>query len=161
MVEIQKGSEDPNKPEINAKIPTPHYPDPNAPKVEKAAGGFASLSSEVDPTPHAFMTAVCAAGAGYAYQYMKQPRTAAVAAGVSAAYAGSTYLLYHGQHQMGYWVASLASIGLLAFTGPRAFAHKDPFNVSLASLAALSTVGNTLKTYQQRTGRPREFIMHK
>ncbi|CAG8496487.1 9572_t:CDS:2 [Ambispora gerdemannii] len=161
MVEVQKGSQDSNKPEVHAKIPTPQYPDPNAPKVEKTVGSLATLSSNVDPSTHAVMSAVCAFGAGYAYQFMKQPKTAALVAGISAAYAGSTYMLHQGQTQMGYWIGSVASIGLLALTGPKAYAHKDPFNVGFASFGALGTVANTLKAYQQRTGRPREYNMQK
>ena len=52
---------------------------------------------------------------------------------------------------------TVASLGLLAACGPSAYVIKDPFNVSLASLAAISTAGNTLKAYQQWMGRPREL----
>jgi len=52
---------------------------------------------------------------------------------------------------------AVASLGLLAACGPSAYVIKDPFNVSLASLAAISTAGNTLKAYQQWMDRPREL----
>ena len=62
------------------------------------------------------------------------------------------------QHRtrLGYDIASLTSIGLLAAVGPRAYHTAEAFSVSLASLAGVSLVGNALKSYQARTGRPHE-----
>jgi len=59
MVEIQAGSPQSNKPEVKADVPTPHFPDPNAPKTEKAAGALATVSRELDPTSHIFMAGAC------------------------------------------------------------------------------------------------------
>ncbi|KAG9301095.1 hypothetical protein G9A89_012478 [Geosiphon pyriformis] len=162
MVEVKAGSQtQTDKPDIQANVPVPHYPDPNAPKTEKAAATLATVSSEVDPMPHIFMASACTVGAGYAYQYLRQPRTAAIAAAIAAGYAGAAYMINNNQVHTGYYIASLASIGLLAATGPKAYAIKDPYHVSLASLGAISTVGNTLKTYQIKTGKPREYNMRK
>ncbi|CAG8609924.1 1023_t:CDS:2 [Paraglomus occultum] len=141
----------------NAAASQIRHPDPNANKTEKTAAPLATLSSEADPYPHIFMSAATGFGSGYAYYSLKQPRLAAISAAVAAAYAYGAYLIDNRQYKRGYTVSSIASLGLLAACGPTAYVVKDPFNVSFASLGAISTAANTLKAYQQWTGRPREL----
>ncbi|CAG8546346.1 6880_t:CDS:2 [Funneliformis caledonium] len=158
--------------EIKANVPTPQFknteikasaqhPDPNASVGEKASSAMATLSSHADPYPHYFMSAFSGMGAVYAHRNMNQPKTAAVAGVIALAYAASGYLINKGNHTMGYNIATLTSLGLLATSGPSAFATKDAFHVAMTSLGAVSTAGNSLKWYQLKSGKPRDLEINK
>ncbi|CAG8527365.1 11206_t:CDS:2 [Racocetra fulgida] len=121
------------KEDVESSTPSVNTPSHSS-VAEKSAAPFTTASTLFDPYPHYFMSA---ASSGYAYQYFKQPRTAAIVAAIGAAYA--------------------ASIGLVVVSGPTAWATKDAFHVALGSLGAISLAGNALKMYQVRTGFPRNL----
>ncbi|CAI2178636.1 18711_t:CDS:2 [Funneliformis geosporum] len=165
-----------NNKEVKATLPSAQHPDPNASAGEKASSAMATLSSHSDPYPHYFMATFSGIGAMYAHRYMNQPKTAAVAGAIAVAYAASGYLINKGNHNMGYNIATctrhfhlilfkcnrmMTSLGLLATSGPSAFATKDAFHVAMTSLGAVSTAGNSLKWYQLKTGKPRELEVNK
>jgi len=54
----------------------------------------------------------------------------------------------------------VASVGLLIATGPKV-STKEPYHVAMASLASFSTIGNSVKVYQQWNGKPREYAIKK
>ncbi|RUS25358.1 hypothetical protein BC938DRAFT_472286 [Jimgerdemannia flammicorona] len=129
----------------------------NQSTAEKVASPLVALSSRTDPYPHFFMSGACAIGSYYAYNAMKNNQLALIAGGIAAAYAYAGYLLGRGDEQLGYNLATATSLALVAATGPKALQAKDPFNVSMASLGGLSSLGNFVKAYQQRTGKPAEI----
>ena len=51
----------------------------------------------------------------------------------------------------------MTSLGLLATSGPSAFATKDAFHVAMTSIGAISLARNGLKWYQLNTGKPKEL----
>nr|CAG8433055.1 9196_t:CDS:2 [Entrophospora candida] len=122
-------------------------PDSNESKTEKISAPLTTLSSHSDPYPHYFMTLASI----YAYQYLRQPRTAAVAGVIAAVYAIGGYNIQNDNEK------TVASFGLLATSGPQARATKDVYHVALASLGAISAVSNSLKVYQLRTGKPKDL----
>ncbi|CAG8462447.1 5675_t:CDS:2 [Acaulospora morrowiae] len=148
------------KENIKEKIHSVNPPQ-HAPTPEKIASPLVTLSSHTDPYPHYFMCAATLIGSGYAHQYLKQPRTALVAAAIGAAYGVAGAAIHGGNHRAGYSIASLASVALVGTSGPKAWAAKEPLHAALASLGAVSTAGNTLKLYQIDKGRPRELEMRK
>ncbi|CAG8478585.1 1427_t:CDS:2 [Diversispora eburnea] len=138
-------------PSAPAQVQQP--PDVSLP--EKIASPMSTISAHYDPYPHYFMSAASFVGAGYAYQSMKQPKTAAIAAIIGAAYgaagiqSGDTALLL-----------VMASVALIATSGPAAWAAKDPYHsyhVALASLGSVSTAANIMNVYKLETGKPREM----
>ena len=52
---------------------------------------------------------------------------------------------------------AVASIGLTALVGPRAFRTGEAYSTVLATLGGVSSVGNLLKSYQVRTGKPKDM----
>ncbi|CAG8453678.1 13715_t:CDS:2 [Cetraspora pellucida] len=144
------------KEDVKSSTPSVNTP-PNSSTTEKAAAPLATLSTLFDPYPHYFMSAATLLGSGYAYQYLKQPRTAAIAAVIGAAYGAAGYFIQKNDFSMGYNIATLASIGLVVVSGPTAWATKDAYHVALGSLGAVSLAGNALKIYQVRTGLPRNL----
>jgi hypothetical protein len=74
--------------------------------------------SNVDPAPHFIMAAACAGAGAFAYMRLNNPMAAAIAAGIAAGYYASGYLLNKGDTRMGYDLASVTSIALMAAVGP-------------------------------------------
>ena len=132
-------------------------PDSNESKTEKTGAPLTTLSNRSDPYPHYFMTLATTLGSGYAYKYLRQPRTAAMAGVIAAVYAIGGYNIQNDNEKTGYTLGTLASFGLLATSGPQARATKDVYHVALASLGAISAVSNSLKVYQLRTGKPKDL----
>jgi hypothetical protein len=56
-----------------------------------------------------------------------------------------------------YYIPIVAALGLLASSGPKAYKIKDNYNITMATLGGISALGNMLKSYQQRTGKPRDI----
>ena len=142
--------------------------------IERAASSITSISSAVDPMPHFTMSAACGIASILAYTRLANPTAATIAAGIAIgyAYAGSLLLSTspapgmprmsemkkYGTVKLGYDIGAVASIALLAAVGPRAWNTGEVYSTALASLAGFSTIGNVLKSYQVRTGKPREGI---
>ncbi|CAG8504614.1 15050_t:CDS:2 [Dentiscutata erythropus] len=147
-----------NEVKEDVKSSTPSVdPPPNSSNAEKAGGSITTVSSHFDPYPHYFMSFATLLGGGYAFQCLRQPRTAAIAAALGVAYGAAGYLIHKNDYNAGYNVATLASVGLIATSGPAAWAAKDAYHVALGSLGAISLATNTLKIYQLRTGLPRDL----
>jgi uncharacterized membrane protein (UPF0136 family) len=66
-------------------------------------------------------------------------------------------MLTNGNPRLGYDLGSVTSLGLLAFAGPRAWATGEFTATALASLGGISSATNLIKSYQQRTGKPKEL----
>ncbi|KAI8996111.1 hypothetical protein BC832DRAFT_567524 [Gaertneriomyces semiglobifer] len=130
---------------------------PNDTRAESAAAVVTTVASSLDPTPHILLATMCAGGALYAQNVVKNPSAALVYAGIGAAFGYSGYLLRGDNPRSGYDVASVASLGLTAYTLPRAARTRHIFPTSMALLGGLSTVGNTMRSYQMRTGKPRNY----
>lgn len=126
------------------------------PASAQAAAPLASLSSEVDPAPHYIMSAACAGGAGWAYSRLNNPRAAAVAGGFSLLYLFAGRLLAQGHDRLGYDVGTVASLGLVATSGPAAWATGEAYATAMTTLGGMSSVANFVKSYQMRTGKPHE-----
>ncbi|RHZ87765.1 hypothetical protein Glove_30g34 [Diversispora epigaea] len=138
--------------------PTQVQQPPDVSLPEKVASPMSTISAHYDPYPHYFMSAASFVGAGYAHQYMKQPKFAAIAAIIGVAYGAAGYMIHSDKYsKWGYGVASVASVALMATSGPAAWAAKDPYHVALASLGAFSTAGNIMNVYKLETGKPREM----
>jgi hypothetical protein len=52
-------------------------------------------------------------------------------------------------------------MALFATVAPRAYHTGESYSTALAALGGISTVGNVLKSYQARTGRPSENQYHR
>ena len=61
------------------------------------------------------------------------------------------------QTTLGYDIASLASLTLIGLTGPVAWRTGESYSTVLATLGGISSLGNVLKSYQCRTGKPKNF----
>jgi hypothetical protein len=68
-------------------------------------------------------------------------------------------LLVTGDPKTGYDLGSIASLGLTAWAGPAAKRSGDALMAGMAALGAVSSAGNLVKSYEMRTGRPRELEM--
>lgn len=130
-------------------------PDGNKTSTTKeAAGALATVSTAVDPMPH-FVLAGASLGSGAYYLYRKPPMTTLgwglAAAGLAYGYAG--YLLGstdRQQQRLGYDISTVASIGLVAVTGPTVYnkgLFADILQSGLATVGAVSTVGNANKAW--------------
>ncbi|RIB16834.1 hypothetical protein C2G38_2188925 [Gigaspora rosea] len=144
------------KEDVKSSTPSVHLP-PNSSDAEKVGAPLATLSSHFDPYPHYFMSFATLIGSGYAYQCLRQPRTAVIATAIGVAYGAAGYLIHKNDFSTGYNVATLASLGLIVTSGPAAWAAKDAYHVALGSLGAISLASNALKVYQVRTGLPRNI----
>lgn len=86
------------------------------------------------------------------------PRNAAIKAGFAAAYLASGRLLATGDPKTGYDLGSISSLALTAWSWPRARAG-DALMAAMAALGGVSSAGNLVKSYEVRTGKPRELEM--
>lgn len=68
-------------------------------------------------------------------------------------------LLVTGDPKTGYDLGSIASLGLTAWAGPAAKRSGDALMAGMAALGAVSSAGNLVKSYEMRTGKPRELEM--
>ncbi|KAJ3080624.1 hypothetical protein HK102_002929 [Quaeritorhiza haematococci] len=141
------------------ELPEIHQPSENKSRTEQAAAGLSTLSSRVDPFPHYVVAGLCGAGGVWAYS-LKNPNAALAAGGLAALFTYAGAKLNRGEVRAGYDVGSVASLALLALTGPRAYRTKDAYYVAMASLGGVSSVGNMLKSYQVRTGKPKDLEIH-
>ncbi|MEW5316476.1 MAG: hypothetical protein WDW38_007848 [Sanguina aurantia] len=127
------------------------------PPLAQAASPIVSLSSSMDPFPHFIMTGACGLGALYSYKI--NPRISAAAAGFALAYFSAGRMLTTGHEQSGYDLGTITSLGLVA-SAYTAAKQKDSYGVAMAALGGVSAVANVLKSYQLRTGTPKE-MQHK
>jgi len=67
-------------------------------------------------------------------------------------------LLVTGDPKTGYDLGSITSLGLTAWAWPRARAG-DMLMTAMAALGGVSSAGNLVKSYEMRTGKPRELEM--
>ncbi|KAL7747908.1 hypothetical protein RI367_006655 [Sorochytrium milnesiophthora] len=132
---------------------------PNDTATTKAAGALATLSSGMDPYPHYFMGGASALGSYYAYSSMKNSRGALIAGLCSLAYMYAGYQIGMGQQKLGYDVGTMSSLALTAATGRRAYETGEQWSTVMASLGGVSSIGNLTKSYQMRTGKPKELRM--
>ncbi|KAI9142369.1 hypothetical protein BKA69DRAFT_1124049 [Paraphysoderma sedebokerense] len=132
---------------------------PNESITTRTAAPLATLSSHSDPMPHFFMAGACGVGSAYAYNKLANPRTAGIAALCSLGYLYAGQQISKGEYRMGYDVGTITSIALTAATGPRAYHSGESYHVALSALGGISSLGNLLKSYQMRTGKPRELKM--
>jgi hypothetical protein len=68
-------------------------------------------------------------------------------------------LLVTGDPKTGYDLGSIASLALTAWAGPAAKRSGDALMAGMAALGAVSSAGNLVKSYEMRTGKPRELEM--
>ncbi|KAJ3046266.1 hypothetical protein HDV00_000079 [Rhizophlyctis rosea] len=134
--------------------------DPNESKAASAAGALSTVSAAVDPAPHYLIGVGCAGGALYARQMLKNPTAAVIAGGVGVAMACAGYLLQSGHVKEGYDLGSVASLGLLAAAGPKAYRFRDTYHTVMAGVGGVSALGNLTKSYQVRTEKPRPIYVH-
>ncbi|KAG2488770.1 hypothetical protein HYH03_012768 [Edaphochlamys debaryana] len=125
--------------------------------VKRASAPMATLSTKVDPYPHYIMSAACAGAGLYSYNTMRNPRVAGFAGLFSLSYLFAGRLLVSGNEQLGYDIGTLTSAGLLATAIPAARATGDAYSVAMSALGGVSILANLLKSYQQRTGLPKEM----
>lgn len=59
--------------------------------------------------------------------------------------------------RQGYDIASIASVALAALAAPRAYRTGEVYSTVLGTLGVISSAGNLLKSYQLRTGKPRDM----
>jgi len=134
---------------------------PDQTATEKAAAPIATLSSNVDPYPHYIMGTACGGAGVYSYMSKANPRAAAIAGAAGLAYFWAGRLLASGNEKLGYDIGTVTSLGLLAATGPAAYSVGEAYNVALASIGGMSGIANLIKSYQLRTGAPKELEMRK
>jgi len=67
-------------------------------------------------------------------------------------------LLVTGDPKSGYDLGSITSLGLTAYAWPHARAG-NAMMTAMAALGGISSAGNVLKSYEMRTGKPRELEM--
>jgi uncharacterized membrane protein (UPF0136 family) len=132
-------------------------PEGNENVLQKAAAPLATLSSHSDPWPHYIMSGACGASAIYNYSNVNNPRLAAIKLAFAGAYLWAGRMLVTGNPTLGYDVGTFTSAGLLAVAYPRAQATSEAASVIMATLGGLSTVTNLIKSYEMRTGKPREL----
>ncbi|PNH03335.1 hypothetical protein TSOC_010614 [Tetrabaena socialis] len=72
-------------------------------------------------------------------------------------YTSTGRLLVTGHPQLGYDIGTITSVGLLATAVPAARATGDAYSVAMSALGGISGLANFLKSYQQRTGLPKEM----
>jgi uncharacterized membrane protein (UPF0136 family) len=132
------------------------FPDTDS-KAEKAAAPIATLSSHVDPWPHYIMSLACGGGSAFAYSRLNNPRASAVAGGFALAYLFAGRQLSMGNTQFGYDMGTATSVALTAAVAPRAYQTGEAYSVAMASLGAISSVANLIKSYQFRTDKPEEM----
>ncbi|KAG2488772.1 hypothetical protein HYH03_012769 [Edaphochlamys debaryana] len=125
--------------------------------VKRAASPVATLSSHVDPWPHYIMSGACAGAGLYSYNTMRNPRVAGFAGLFSLSYLFAGRLVITGYPQLGYDIGTLTSAGLLATAIPAARATGDAYSVAMSALGGISAAANLIKSYQQRTGLPKEM----
>ncbi|WIA33908.1 hypothetical protein OEZ86_007007 [Tetradesmus obliquus] len=125
--------------------------------LEKVAAPIATVASHSDPWPHYLMSGACGASAAYAYGSLNNPRMAAIKAGLGLAYLWAGRQLVTGNPQLGYDVGSITSLALVGVAGPRARATSEMSSVAMAALGGISSVSNVIKSYQMRTGKPKEM----
>ncbi|KAJ3330473.1 hypothetical protein HDU93_000367 [Gonapodya sp. JEL0774] len=138
---------------------TVRQPPENRTATEQAAGTLAKVSSEADPWPHFGLAGACGAGAWYANTLRSNRNAAYVMGGLGLAYTYAGYLLSSGRNRdvrFGYDVAAFTSGILTAYTAPRAFSARAPDAIVLAALGGVSSLGNLNKSYQMRTGKPKD-----
>ncbi|KAJ3361674.1 hypothetical protein GGF31_002052 [Allomyces arbusculus] len=126
-------------------------------KIERAVAPVTTLADKADPLPHYVMASACGIGAWVAHAMHGNPRSAAIAGACAVGYAYAGMLIGEGRTKMGYDVGTLASVGITAATGRRAWEKGDQWATALASLGAISTVGNVAKAWQERTGHPQNL----
>lgn len=80
-----------------------------------------------------------------------------IKAAFGAAYLVSGRLLATGDPKTGYDLGSITSLGLTAWAWPRA--ASSALMAGFAGLGAISSAGNLVKSYEMRTGKPRELEM--
>lgn len=109
------------------------------------------------PPPPPQKKAAGAGGSLYSYASVGNPRNAAIKAGFAAAYLMAGRLLATGDPKTGYDIGSVTSLALTAWAYPRARA--DALAAGMAALGGVSSAGNLIKSYEMRTGKPRELEM--
>ncbi|KXS16548.1 hypothetical protein M427DRAFT_69103 [Gonapodya prolifera JEL478] len=134
-------------------------PPENKTTTEQAAGALAKVSTETDPWPHFGLAGACGAGAWYANTVRANRNASAVMAGLGLAYSYAGYLLSSGRRRdvkVGYDVATVASLVLTAYTLPNALSTRAADSIVFGTLGGISSLGNLNKSYQIRTGVPRD-----
>ena len=103
----------------------------------------------------------------------KNPNSALIAGGITAMYLYAGSKLSSGQITRGYDIGTgtplhlsfnivkhaAASLALLAAKAPKAYHTREAYAVTMATLGLVSLVGNGLKSYQTRTGKPHDLQM--
>eukprot|EP00877_Chromochloris_zofingiensis_P009254 jgi/Chrzof1/4582/Cz14g19040.t1 len=123
--------------------------------TEQAAAPLATVSSHSDPWPHYLMSAATG-GAAVASYMRNDPRSAMIKAGIAAAYIAAGRMLVTGNPTLGYDLGTITSITLTAVSWPKAKAG-DALATGIAALGGISTMTNGIKSYQMRTGKPKEM----
>ncbi|KAK9761595.1 hypothetical protein K7432_013397 [Basidiobolus ranarum] len=121
--------------------------------VERVGAPVAAYFSNTDPLRQWLMAGLCVGASGYAFSYLRNSNTGWFAAGVGALYAYGGHLIGHGDYQLGYDVSSAASLGVIALSTRKAFAHSEGYSVILTALGGVTGVTNITKAYQLRYGR--------
>lgn len=125
--------------------------------IEKAAAPIATVSSHADPWPHYIMSGACAGSALYSYSTLNNPRMAAMKAALGVAYLWAGRQLVTGNPKLGYDVGTVTSLALVGVAGPRAQATQEAAAVAMTALGGLSSVANLIKSWETRTGKPKEL----
>mmetsp|Transcript_21233 Transcript_21233/g.37962 ORF Transcript_21233/g.37962 Transcript_21233/m.37962 type:complete len:150 (-) Transcript_21233:162-611(-) len=123
----------------------------------QTASPVATLSSHVDPLPHYMMSAACAGASAYSYATKMAPRISAMAGGFSLMYLFAGRLLSQGHARLGYDIGTITSLALLGTAYPAAKTSKDTYAVTMTALGGISSFSNFIKSYQMRTGKPKEM----
>jgi hypothetical protein len=124
---------------------------------EKALSPITTVASHVDPYPHWIMSGACVAGSYWTYARMANPRLAWLVGACGLGYAVAAQQIAMGKEKLGHDVATIASVGLLAVTGKKAWEGTEAHMTALGALATISGIGNITKSYQLRTGHPHDL----
>ncbi|GBF93116.1 hypothetical protein Rsub_05845 [Raphidocelis subcapitata] len=146
----RSGSRDEGTPKVK-------MPEGNDAVLQKAASPLATVSSHTDPWPHYIMSGACGGAAYHQYAKMNNPRMAGITLAVGAAYLWAGRMLVNGNPRLGYDLGLITSLGLVALAGPRASSTGETASTVMASLGGVSAITNLIKSYQTRTGKPKEL----
>ncbi|KAK9764748.1 hypothetical protein K7432_007511 [Basidiobolus ranarum] len=127
--------------------------------VERVGSPIAAYFSNTDPLRQWLMSGLCLGASGYAFSYLRNPNAGWFAVGIGALYAYGANLIGLADYQLGYDVTSVASIGVIALSGRRAFSTHEGFSVILALLGGITGLTNITKAYQIRYGKYRRHTV--
>eukprot|EP00879_Flechtneria_rotunda_P015964 GHRR01016696.1.p1 GENE.GHRR01016696.1~~GHRR01016696.1.p1 ORF type:complete len:156 (-),score=48.87 GHRR01016696.1:250-717(-) len=141
----------------DAGTPKLKVPEGNDNILEKAAAPIATIASHADPWPHYLMTGACGLSAFHSWANLNNPRMAALKAALGVTYLYAGRQLVTGNPTLGYDLGTVASLALVGIAGPRAQATNEASAVAMTALGGISGIANPIKSYETRTGKPKEL----